>query len=128
MIALYSFYVGVVVFNSWWERRRKKKRRVEVLICSEYQDDEHASADFLDEPYPDDRKHKLIYFCFELIPKASTSSSRTQLLSAPAPSPIRTRSLSNPGPARLQTDLPRRSHSRTPSPKHSPHFSQGCPI
>ena len=62
MIALYLFYVGVVVFGSWWERRRERKRRVEVLIRSEYQDDDDASADFLDEPYTDDRKHKFDLF------------------------------------------------------------------
>ncbi|KAJ7773220.1 Sodium/calcium exchanger protein-domain-containing protein [Mycena metata] len=102
MIALYVIYVVVVVLGSWWERRLERRRAHEAMVRSEYADSDISSP--LQERYTD-------------YPSPSTSHMPTLV----APSPTRARAISAPGaPPRLQTDLPPRSHSRTPSPTPSP--------
>ncbi|KAF8656846.1 hypothetical protein AX16_002393 [Volvariella volvacea WC 439] len=104
MVTVYVFYVVVVVVGSWWERRRERLKLHEDLMRSEYQDEPHL---VVTEPYRD-----------EISPLSPTS------LTVPQPFPSRPRAVSHPGPLRLQThDLPRRPHSRTPSPTASPRFS-----
>ncbi|KAJ7158796.1 Sodium/calcium exchanger protein-domain-containing protein [Mycena filopes] len=101
MIVLYVIYVAVVVIGSWLERRSERERAREAMIRSEFD-----ISSPLQERYTD-------------YPSASTSQSPNLV----APSPTRARAISAPGaPPRLQTDLPRRSYSRTPSPSPSPSY------
>ncbi|EGN98708.1 hypothetical protein SERLA73DRAFT_168326 [Serpula lacrymans var. lacrymans S7.3] len=97
LVVLYIIYALVVIVGSWWERRQERKRRIEALIRAEYGDDDDATLpSFHDEdPYRDELG--------------------------------RARAISHPGPMRLglQTDLPPRPHSRTPSPPPAtPHITQ----
>ncbi|KAK0204795.1 Sodium/calcium exchanger protein-domain-containing protein [Desarmillaria ectypa] len=107
MIVLYLVYVIYVVVGTWWGRRRSMQRLNETLARSEYADDETQQQ----EPYRDD------------------PSSPPPRISPPPPPSQRVRAISAPGPLRLQTDLPPRSHSRSPSPSssyihtHMPSFS-----
>ncbi|CAK5268541.1 unnamed protein product [Mycena citricolor] len=100
MIGLYVLYVATVIAQNWWERRQDQKRELEARIRAEYDDSDATPSPgfgrYRDDPSP------------------------APLLVAP--SPTRARAISAPGaPPRLQTELPRRPHSRTPSP--SPSFS-----
>ncbi|KAJ7637723.1 Sodium/calcium exchanger protein-domain-containing protein [Mycena polygramma] len=119
MIALYVIYVAIVVVGTWWERKQERKRAHEAMIRSEYDDSDISST-----PY----KNPTGTF----VTDSSPSQSPNSILAAP--SPTRARAISAPGPVprleRLQTDLPRRPHSRTPSPSpssfgggHMPSFS-----
>ncbi|THV03220.1 hypothetical protein K435DRAFT_651826 [Dendrothele bispora CBS 962.96] len=101
MVVLYLFYVAFVVIGTFWEKRLERKRLSEAIARAEYRDDEVPGPppEFF-EPYRDDPS----------TPMANDT------LSLPIPSPNRARALSTPDPPRLQTDLPPRSHSRTPSP------------
>ncbi|KAJ7284942.1 Sodium/calcium exchanger protein-domain-containing protein [Mycena rebaudengoi] len=103
MIALYVFYVGIVVVGSWLDRRQERRRAHEAMIRSEYDDTISPSH----ERYTD-------------FPDAS--SSQTPSPSALSPTP-RARAISAPGPPRLLTDLPPRPHSRSPSPAGSPSYA-----
>ncbi|KAJ7066913.1 Sodium/calcium exchanger protein-domain-containing protein [Mycena amicta] len=105
MIALYVIYVATVVVGSWWERRQEHKRAHEAMVRSEYDDSDHSPIIPFPESYRD-------------YPSSPVSELPTNSLSAPSPS--RARAISAPvAPPRLQTDLPRRSHSRSPSPTPS---------
>ncbi len=99
MIVLYIIYVAWVVVGTWWSRRRKRRQHIENLERAQYADTER----YQDDPSP---------------------------VTLPVPSPPRTRAISNPMPLRIETTrLPRRPHSRTPSPSssyshsHMPSFS-----
>ncbi|KAJ7739766.1 Sodium/calcium exchanger protein-domain-containing protein [Mycena maculata] len=104
MIALYIIYVAVVVVGTWWERRQERRRAHEAMVRSEYDDSDISSR--LQERYRD-------------YPTSSSSPTPTPSAVLVAPSPTRVRAISAPGPPRLQTDLPRRPQSRTPSPARS---------
>ncbi|KAJ7707755.1 Sodium/calcium exchanger protein-domain-containing protein [Mycena rosella] len=105
MVALYVVYVAVVVFGSWYERRQESRRAHEAMVRSEYDDSEISPASPFQERYTD-------------YPSPSPSPTPNSVLVTPSPS--RARAISAPGaPPRLNTDLPRRSHSRTPSPSPS---------
>jgi sodium/potassium/calcium exchanger 6 len=56
LVAMYAFYVTIVVFGSWWERRRERKRNVQNLVRSEYRQEELPP---FTEPYTDNRKSRL---------------------------------------------------------------------
>ncbi|GLB40207.1 putative Ca(2) cation antiporter (CaCA) (TC 2.A.19) family protein [Lyophyllum shimeji] len=101
LVAVYLFYVALVVVGTWWERRQEVKRHTEAMIRAEY-----ADEDTIVEPYRDD---------------ISPSGSSTISISLAPPSPERHRSISAPTRPRLQTVLPLRAHSRTPSPSPSSH-------
>ncbi|KAK0500466.1 Sodium/calcium exchanger protein-domain-containing protein [Armillaria luteobubalina] len=105
MIVLYLIYVTYVVVGTWWGRRCSMRRRNESLARSEYADDPTLQQ----EPYRDD------------------PTSPPPRLTVPQPPSQRVRAISAPGPLRLQTDLPARPHSRSPSPSssysHMPSFS-----
>ncbi|KAJ3926414.1 MAG: Sodium/calcium exchanger protein-domain-containing protein [Lentinula lateritia] len=110
MIVLYVTYVATVIIGTWWDRRLQQRREHEAIVRAEYRDDELSVPTIFDVPYRDD------------------SSPENNTLPVPS-NPNRMRAQSSPGPPRIQTDVPRRSHSRTPSPtpgSHSPmpHFSQ----
>ncbi|KAJ7475807.1 Sodium/calcium exchanger protein-domain-containing protein [Mycena latifolia] len=103
MIALYIIYVSVVVLGTWWERRQERRRAHEAMVRSEYDDSEISPRSPFQERYTD---------------YPSPSPTPNSVLVAPSPS--RARAISAPGaPPRLQTDLPQRAHSRTPSPSPS---------
>ncbi|KAJ7170645.1 Sodium/calcium exchanger protein-domain-containing protein [Mycena crocata] len=105
MIALYVIYVAVVVLGTWWEGRQERRRAHEAMVRSEYAESDTSPSSPFHERYTD-------------YPSSSSSSQTPNILVAPSPS--RARAISAPGaPPRLQTDLPRRSHSRTPSPSPS---------
>ncbi|KAF7312306.1 hypothetical protein MIND_00243600 [Mycena indigotica] len=105
MIALYVVYVATVVVGSWWERREERKRAYEAMVRSEYDDSYQSPAIPFPEPYRD-------------YPSSPESMLPTTSLITPTLS--RARAISAPGaPPRLQTDLPRRPHSRSPSPTPS---------
>ncbi|TFK40316.1 Sodium/calcium exchanger protein-domain-containing protein [Crucibulum laeve] len=103
LVGLYLFYVLVVVVGSWWDRRRQRKLYNEELERSEYHNDPTVFEPYRDDPSP-------------------APSSQGPTLTVSGPSPTRSRAISAPAPPRLQTNLPPRSHSRTPSP--SPPSSQ----
>ncbi|KAJ3727911.1 Sodium/calcium exchanger protein-domain-containing protein [Lentinula raphanica] len=109
MVVLYVIYVATVIIGTWWNKRVQRRREHEALVRAEYRDDEVPPPILFDGPYRDD-----------------PSSENT--LSIPS-TPNRLRAHSSPEPPRLRTDIPRRPHSRTPSPPfgsnaHTPHFSQ----
>jgi sodium/potassium/calcium exchanger 6 len=56
LVALYLFYVAIVVFGSWWERKQALKRQTEGIIRSEYQNDE---TPIFEEPYRDDGEQSI---------------------------------------------------------------------
>ncbi|KAJ7650332.1 Sodium/calcium exchanger protein-domain-containing protein [Roridomyces roridus] len=104
MIGLYIIYALVVVVGAWWERRQDRRRAHEAMVRSEYADSDISSPRYRDDPV-----------------SAPTPAPQLAML---APSPVRARAISAPGPPpRLQTDLPRRPLSRTPSPGPMPSFS-----
>ncbi|KAF7327614.1 hypothetical protein MKEN_00340600 [Mycena kentingensis (nom. inval.)] len=104
MIALYVVYVAAVVAGSWWERRQERKRAHEAMVRSEYDDSPRSPSYGFPDPYRDEPG-------LQVEPPVVTLA---------APSPTRARAISAPvAPPRLQTDLPRRPHSRTPSPSPS---------
>ncbi|KAF7336627.1 hypothetical protein MVEN_02097200 [Mycena venus] len=117
MIALYITYVAIVVVGTWWERRLERRRAHEAMVRSEYADSDLSPSSPLQERYMD-------------YPSPGSSQEPNLIV---APTSTRARAISAPGappPPRLQTDLPRRPHSRTPSPSpsaftpgHMPSFS-----
>ncbi|KAH9838235.1 Sodium/calcium exchanger protein-domain-containing protein [Rhodofomes roseus] len=109
LIALYLLYVAVVVGGSFWEKRMERRRRHEELMRDEFREEAIIHAPYHDEePYRDEPSP---------IP---TASSTLQV-----PTPRRARAISHPGPPRLglQTELPQRPQTRSPSPQSSPHIS-----
>jgi sodium/potassium/calcium exchanger 6 len=52
MIALYLFYVAIVVFGSWWDRRQEVKRHSEAMERAQYDE----TPLFFQEPYRDHRE------------------------------------------------------------------------
>lgn len=60
MVALYVFYVTIVVIGSWWEKRRERKRHLEEMMRDEYREDASgAQTPLINEPYRDDREYPL---------------------------------------------------------------------
>ena len=57
MIALYLFYVAIVVFGSWWDRRQEVKRHSEAMERAQY--DQTPLA--FQEPYRDNREQHNAY-------------------------------------------------------------------
>ncbi|KDQ57198.1 hypothetical protein JAAARDRAFT_35805 [Jaapia argillacea MUCL 33604] len=109
LVAMYIVYANVVVLGTWWETRREKKRRTEATIRGEYGEDDIPSILYHDEePYRD-----------EPSPVVSHTNSS---LTVPSSVGTRPRAISHPGPPRLglQTNLPPRPHSRSPSPSSRP--------
>ncbi|KAF8577083.1 hypothetical protein K439DRAFT_1639998 [Ramaria rubella] len=92
LVGLYVVYVAAVVVGTWWDKRSGEKQRRELLIREEFADDNPPEY----EPYTDD-----------------VASPSTLTLAVPVPG--RNRALSTPGPPRSVAQLPRRSHSRSPS-------------
>lgn len=45
LVALYIFYVAIVVVGTWWERKKERKRYFEDLVRSEYQDEPTPSTE-----------------------------------------------------------------------------------
>ncbi|RDB25972.1 putative cation exchanger C3A12.06c [Hypsizygus marmoreus] len=105
LIALYMFYVAIVVAGSWWEGRQELKRHTEAMIRAEYQEEVTPFQPYRDQPIP---------------PAQPVAIS----VSPPSP-PQRSRTMSAPTMPHVQTDLPPRARSRTPSPVHAqiPSFS-----
>ncbi|KAF5371827.1 hypothetical protein D9615_009571 [Tricholomella constricta] len=99
LIALYIFYVALVVVGTWWERRQELKRHTEAMIRAEYDD---GDATFI-EPYRDN----------------NSASGSTIAISISPPSPSRSRAISAPDRPRIHTNLPPRPRSRNPSPTPS---------
>ncbi|KIJ67060.1 hypothetical protein HYDPIDRAFT_174314 [Hydnomerulius pinastri MD-312] len=115
LVMMYVVYALTVIIGSWWERRREKKRRHEALIRAEYMDDVQP---YIDEPYTDASPPP---------PVTSVTSSSSLTVPLVSPIPVRGRAISSPNIPRLgvQTQLPQRPHSRTPSPISSPsHLTQ----
>ncbi|KAH7930172.1 hypothetical protein BV22DRAFT_1191449 [Leucogyrophana mollusca] len=115
LVFMYFVYATTVVLGSWWERRQERKRRVEALIRAEYGEEEPVISPFRDEvePYRD-------------VPPPASASSNSLTVPVASPIPVRGRAISSPIPPRLglQTQLPPRPHSRTPSPIQTPHLTQ----
>ncbi|KAF8638304.1 hypothetical protein AX17_002324 [Amanita inopinata Kibby_2008] len=111
MIALYVFYVFVVILGSWWDKRQEHKKKLQTTIRAEYDDSSEAQTAF-DVPYQD---HPVVSRSPELSP-----------LMLATPIPTRSRAISSPAaPPRIQTSLPPRGAvSRTPSPTPSTHINQ----
>ncbi|KAI0749599.1 Sodium/calcium exchanger protein-domain-containing protein [Daedaleopsis nitida] len=105
MVVLYAVYVTTVVVGSWWKKRQEKRKQYEALIRSEY----------AEEPYHDDQPY---------LDEPTQRSVSPDALQVPSPF-SRTRSISHPDPPRLglQTDLPRRSRTRSSSSSSSPPLS-----
>ncbi|KAI0775059.1 Sodium/calcium exchanger protein-domain-containing protein [Trametes elegans] len=110
MVVLYTVYVTWVVVGSWWQRRRERQRRYEVLIRSEYDDEEpyHDDEPYVDEPAPSPTPDTL---------RVPSNHSRARAISHPEPPRLG-----------LQTDLPTRPRTRSSSPSsprlsHMPSFS-----
>lgn len=107
MIVLYAVYATVVIGGSIWEKRAERKRRYEELLRDEYRDEALVVTPYRDEePYSG-----------APIPSPAVSST----LQVPGYS--RSRATSNPAPPRLQTDLPPRPHTRSPSVQSASHLS-----
>ncbi|KAH9928311.1 Sodium/calcium exchanger protein-domain-containing protein [Fomitopsis serialis] len=110
LISLYLLYVVVVVGGSFWEKRMERRRRYEELMRDEFREEVTVPTPYHDdEPYRDDP--------FTALAPSST-------LEVPTPY-TRTRAVSHPGPPRLglETELPPRPRTRSPSPHSSPHLS-----
>ncbi|KIK63129.1 hypothetical protein GYMLUDRAFT_242192 [Collybiopsis luxurians FD-317 M1] len=108
MVILYVTYATTVIVGTWWTKRRQRRREREAIVRAEYRDDEVPSSTIFEAPYRDDSVFE------NTLPVPSTTT--------------RTRAVSFPGPPRIQTEVPRRSHSRTPSPTlgnspTTPHFA-----
>ncbi|KAG5638893.1 hypothetical protein H0H81_008952 [Sphagnurus paluster] len=122
LIALYVCYVLLVVVGSWWERKLEVKRHNEAMVRAEYDADD---VPVLTEPYRDDDSEYLIRFplsspVLTLFQGTSPPLPSTIAISLSPPSPQRLRAISAPSRPRVQTDLPRRAHSRNPSTNPSP--------
>ncbi|KAF8071735.1 Sodium/calcium exchanger protein-domain-containing protein [Lyophyllum atratum] len=98
LIGVYFFYVALVVLGSWWERRQEVKRHTEAMRRAEYEDDEFTVT----EPYRDYN--------------GPSGPSDIAISISPPPPEHQVRSISAPARPRIQTNLPRRPHSRNPSP------------
>ncbi|KAH7884503.1 Sodium/calcium exchanger protein-domain-containing protein [Phlebopus sp. FC_14] len=112
LVGLYILYALTVILSSWWERRREKQLHYEAIIRAEYME---VQPYVDEEPYSD-----------QPVP-APSSSDNTLSVPLVSPVPTRGRSTSSPNPPRLgiQTELPQRAHSRTPSPiSSSSHLAQ----
>ncbi|KZT00823.1 uncharacterized protein LAESUDRAFT_687551 [Laetiporus sulphureus 93-53] len=114
LIALYIMYVTVVVVGSMWEKRRERQRMYEELVRDEFREEVLVHTPYHDEePYRDARE-----WAFPVVSNASS------MLQVPTYHFSRSRARSNPVLPRLglQTDLPPRPQTRSPSP-HSSHVS-----
>lgn len=100
LIGLYLVYVFTVIVGTWWERKQERKRQIEAMIRAEYED----------EPI--------------LAPYTDNDSPPSNSLTVAPPSLSRARAISAPAPPRIQTNLPPRPYSRTPSPSPSQYVTQ----
>ncbi|KAF4614222.1 hypothetical protein D9613_007752 [Agrocybe pediades] len=94
LVALYLIYVVTVIVGSWWERKRERRRFQEAQ-----ERDAYAESPYTDEPLP------------------------TLTVTPKSPPLYRNRAISAPAPPRLETNLPPRPYSRSPSPS-STHITQ----
>ena len=116
LIGLYLVYVFTVVVGTWWERRQERKRQIEAMIRAEYED-EPIFAPFTDNC---ESCWKLFTDKSDRNPDDPTSNP----LTVASPSMGRNRAVSVPSPPRIQTNLPPRPYSRTPSPSPSQYVTQ----
>ncbi|KAG6865732.1 hypothetical protein C0991_012378 [Blastosporella zonata] len=106
LVALYAFYVAVVVIGSWWDQRQEAKRINTAQVSS--------SLDVVDIPYRDDDNVSPI--AINVSPASPTQSFRN-------PPRINT-GMTSPSGSRTATSHSR-SRSPSPSPSHAklPSFS-----
>ncbi|TCD61599.1 hypothetical protein EIP91_008185 [Steccherinum ochraceum] len=102
MVALYTFYVLVVVVGSWYERRRERLRRLDAMMRDEYRE-ERPGSPYFDEPYRDESPLPDEAAASLLTPNYATNYART-------------RAISNPGPPRLGLEMPNGAGTRSTSP------------